>query len=130
MKDDVSLWIAIVITIFLVLGSGLTLIGAIGLMRFSCFYERLHMPSLGASLGTGSIVIAAILYAIFVDGHFVVHEALLAIFTLITIPVTTMLLSQAAAHRDHSEDWLQKPPTFLVNQTEEKLPTLEDKTSH
>ncbi|ENN90119.1 monovalent cation/H(+) antiporter subunit G [Bartonella bovis] len=130
MKDDVSLWIAIIITIFLVLGSGLTLIGAIGLMRFSCFYERLHMPSLGASLGTGSIVIAAILYSIFVDGHFIVHDALLVIFTLITIPVTTMLLSQAAAHRDHSQDWLQKPPTFLLNQTEKKLSTLEDQTSH
>ncbi|MCZ2203543.1 monovalent cation/H(+) antiporter subunit G [Bartonella sp. A05] len=120
MKEDVSLWIAIVITVFLVLGSSLALIGTIGLIRFSNFYERLHMPSLGANWGVGSILIASFLYSTFVDHSFAFHNILLMIFLLMTVPVTSMLLSQAAAYRDHLEDKSEKPLTLLLHNMEEK----------
>ncbi|WP_375669294.1 cation:proton antiporter, partial [Bartonella sp. MR168JLCBS] len=84
MKDDVSLAVAIVITFFLILGSGLTLIGTIGLVRFSSFYERLHMLSVAASWGVGSILISSFLYSMLVDHHFVFHEILLMLFLLLT----------------------------------------------
>ncbi|EYS90789.1 hypothetical protein X471_00922 [Bartonella bacilliformis str. Heidi Mejia] len=129
MKDDISLWVAILIAVFLLLGSSLTLIGTIGLVRFSTFYERLHMPSLSASWGGGSIIIASLLYSIFVDHHWVFHEVLLVVFLFVTTPVTSMLLSQAAAHRDHPENWLEKPPAFLLRHREEKSSTLKEKES-
>ncbi|MDD9333155.1 MAG: monovalent cation/H(+) antiporter subunit G, partial [Bartonella sp.] len=59
MKDDISLWSAIIISFFLILGSSLTLIGTIGLVRFSNFYERLHTSSLSTSWGGSSIIIAS-----------------------------------------------------------------------
>ncbi|EJF89596.1 monovalent cation/proton antiporter, MnhG/PhaG subunit [Bartonella vinsonii subsp. arupensis OK-94-513] len=126
MKDDVSLVVAIIVTVFLILGSGLTLIGAIGLVRFSNFYERLHMPSLSTSWGAGSILISSFLYSIFVDHHFVFHEFLLVIFLFVTTPVSSMLLSQAAAYRNYSENKLKKPLALLSHQTDEKLSATEE----
>ncbi|WP_208433651.1 monovalent cation/H(+) antiporter subunit G [Bartonella taylorii] len=125
MNDDVSLVVAIVITVFLILGSGLTLIGAIGLVRLSSFYKRLHMLSLSTSWGVGSILISSFLYSTFVDHHFVFHEILLMIFLLVTIPVASMLVSQAGAYRDHSENEQEKPLALLSRQTEEQTSTLE-----
>ncbi|AGF76565.1 monovalent cation/H(+) antiporter subunit G [Bartonella vinsonii] len=126
MKDDVSLAVAVIVTIFLILGSGLTLIGAIGLGRFSNFYERLHMPSLSTSWGAGSILISSFLYSIFVDHHFVFHEFLMVIFLFVTTPVASMLLSQAAAYRNHLENKLEKPLALLSHQTDEKLSASEE----
>lgn len=126
MKDDISLVVAVAVTVFLVLGSGLTLIGTIGLLRLSSFYKRLHMLSLSTSWGAGSILIASFLYSIFVDHHFVFHEILLMIFLLVTIPVASMLVSQAAAYRHHSENTLEKPLALLSHQTKKQPPTSEE----
>lgn len=121
MKDDIPLIVAIAITVFLILGSGLTLIGTIGLVRLSSFYKRLHMLSLSTSWGAGSILIASFLYSVFVDHHFVFHEVLLMLFLLVTIPVSSMLVSQAAAYRYHSENKLgEKPLALLSSQMGEK----------
>ncbi|WP_019220986.1 monovalent cation/H(+) antiporter subunit G [Bartonella senegalensis] len=128
MKDEVSLTVALVITLFLILGSGLTLIGTIGLVRFSSFYERLHMLSLATSWGVWSILIASFLYSILVDHCFVFHEILLMLFLFLTTPVASMLLSQAAAYRHHSEDQSEKPLSLLLHQTQGKL-SKSEKTS-
>ncbi|WP_273753986.1 MULTISPECIES: monovalent cation/H(+) antiporter subunit G [unclassified Bartonella] len=120
MKDDVSLIVAVAVTVFLILGSGLTLIGTIGLVRLPSFYKRLHMLSLSTSWGAGSILVASFLYSIFVDHHFVFHEFLLMIFLLVTIPAASMLISQAAAYRHYSENKLEKPLALLSRQREKK----------
>ncbi|MBX4335981.1 monovalent cation/H(+) antiporter subunit G [Bartonella raoultii] len=135
MKDDISLVVAIAVTVFLILGSGLTLIGTIGLVRLSSFYKRLHMLSLSTSWGAGSILVASFLYSVFVDHHFVFHEVLLMLFLFVTIPVSSMLVSQAAAYRYHSENKLgEKPLALLSHQVKEQSPTSEeispDKSQH
>ncbi|GAA4658088.1 monovalent cation/H(+) antiporter subunit G [Bartonella pachyuromydis] len=126
MKDDISLVVAIAVTFFLILGSGLTLIGTIGLVRLSSFYKRLHMLSLSTSWGAGSILIASFLYSIFVDHHIVLHEILLMIFLLVTIPVASMLVSQAAAYRHHSENTPEKPLALLSHQMKKQPHTSEE----
>ncbi|WP_336293792.1 monovalent cation/H(+) antiporter subunit G [Bartonella sp. CB169] len=127
MRDDVSLTVAIAVTVFLILGSGLTLIGTIGLVRFSNFYKRLHMLSLSTGWGTGSILISSFLYSTFVDHHFVFHEILLMIFLFVTIPVSSMLISQAAAYRQYLENKSEKPLALLFPQTEEQIHESEEK---
>lgn len=117
---DVSLVVAIAITFFLILGSGLTLIGTMGLVCLPTFYKRLHMLSLSTSWGAGSILIASFLYSIFVDHHFVFHEFLLMIFLFVTIPAASMLVSQVAAYRHYSENKLEKPLALLSRQKEEQ----------
>lgn len=98
--DAVPLWAAIPAAAFLVAGAGLTLAGAVGLVRFRTFYERIHAPTLGTSWGTGGIVLASMIVSSFVEGRPVLHELLIGLFVTVTTPVTLMLLGRAAIYRD------------------------------
>lgn len=101
--ETLPLWLAVPIALLLILGSCLTLLGTIGLVQLSSFYDRLHAPTLGTSWGVGSIVLSSMLLFSWLGGRPVVHEAVLAIFVMITTPVTLMLLGRAALHRDRTE---------------------------
>lgn len=96
-------WAAILTSVLVLLGAGLTLIGTIGLLRFNNFYARVHAPTLGTTLGIGCILLASILYFSVLQSRPVLHEILIAIFVTITTPVTLMLLVNAALHRDWNE---------------------------
>ncbi|AQT45966.1 multisubunit potassium/proton antiporter, PhaG subunit [Bartonella apihabitans] len=123
MIEDFPLWLSIVIVFFLLLGSGLTLIGAIGLNRAKSFYDRLHMPTLGTSWGVSGIIIASIIYST-VSGHKLIsHSILLAIFIIVTTPVTLMLLSRAVMQRDQSSNSTELPEKMRYQKIDDSLPT-------
>ena len=107
---DLPLWAALVVSFFVLLGAGLTLIGAIGLVRLKTFYDRIHAPSLGATWGTGGILLGSILLFSVLQSRLVVHEILIAVFVTVTTPVTLMLLGRAALYRDRSENTADLPP--------------------
>ena len=89
---------------FLVLaGAALAFTGALGLLRLKTFYERVHPPTMGTTLGTGLVLIGSMLHFTAVDARPVLHEALIGIFMTLTTPVTYMLLVRAALHRDRLE---------------------------
>lgn len=100
---DLPLWAVIGVCVLLLLGSVLTLLGAIGLLRLPTFYQRVHTPTLGTSWGTGAIMLASILYFSIVGSRAVLHEILIGIFVTLTTPVTLILLARAALHRDRAE---------------------------
>nr|WP_242224916.1 monovalent cation/H(+) antiporter subunit G [Shinella zoogloeoides] len=106
---DLPAWAAIAVSAFLVIGSVLTLIGAIGFARLPTFYERIHAPTLGTSWGTGGIVMASMIFFTVLGTRPVVHEILVGIFVTVTTPVTLMLLARAALHRDRAEGNPQVP---------------------
>jgi multicomponent K+:H+ antiporter subunit G len=101
---ELPLWAAIATSALLVLGSGLALTGSIGLLRFSTFYERIHAPTLGSTLGLFSVLAASMLYFSVSQTRPVVHEVLIGIFVTTTTPVTFMILVQAALYRDRLEE--------------------------
>jgi multicomponent K+:H+ antiporter subunit G len=107
---DLPLWVVIAVSVFLVLGSSLTLLGAIGLLRLPTFYERIHAPTLGTSWGLGAIMSASILYFSIVGSRAVLHEILIGIFVTLTTPITLILLARAALHRDRTEGNLDVAP--------------------
>ncbi len=83
----------------MVIGSALTLLGAIGLLRLPTFYERIHAPTLGTSWGVGAIMLASIIYfSIAGSSPRVLHEILIGIFVTLTTPITLILLARAALH--------------------------------
>ena len=84
----------------LVAGAAITLIGAIGLVRLRTFYERVHAPTLGTTLGTACIAVASIIYFSALETRPVVHELLIVMFILVTTPITLMILVRAAQLRD------------------------------
>lgn len=109
MNEDFPLWLSVIIVLFLLFGSGLTLIGAIGLSRAKSFYDRLHMPTLGTSWGVSGIIVASIIYSTLSGHQIISHSILLAVFIIVTTPVTLMLLSRAAMQRDQSSNSKELP---------------------
>lgn len=110
-------WAALAISALLLLGSGLTLIGCIGLIRLKTFYARVHAPTLGTTLGAGSILIASMLFFSVTQTRFVLHEVLIALFVTLTTPVTLMLLTRAAMLRENIPD---NQPVAEVSETDGK----------
>ena len=112
--DGIPLWLAIPIAFFVVLGSTLTLLGALGFVRLASFYDRLHAPTLATSWGTAATIIASMLLATHVEGRLVIHELVIGTFVMLTTPVTLILLGRAALHRDRVEDSPALPEKVLM----------------
>jgi multicomponent K+:H+ antiporter subunit G len=85
------------------LGALLALGGSIGLVRLKTFYERVHPPTMGATLGTGLILIGSMLHFSALEARPVLHEILIGVFMTLSTPVTYMLLVRAALRRDRAE---------------------------
>lgn len=100
---DLPVWVALLTAFFLILGSGLTLLGAVGLVRFDSFYQRVHAPTLGTTWGAGGILLASMICFSALQSRPVVHEVLIAIFIVVTTPVSLMLLVRAVLYRDRIE---------------------------
>jgi multicomponent K+:H+ antiporter subunit G len=107
---DLPLWAAILVSVCLVAGAALTLTGAVGLVRLKTFYERVHAPTLGATMGTALILLGSILCFSVLQTRPVVHEILIAVFATVTTPVTLILLVRAALYRDRTENKDGVPP--------------------
>ena len=107
---DLPLWAALITALLLLTGSLLTLTGALGLLRLRSFYQRVHAPTLGATLGAGCILIASMLCFSVLETRAVLHEVLIALFLTVTTPVTLMLLARAALYRNRVEGNPETPP--------------------
>ncbi len=106
---DVPLWLALPVSVLLLVGAALTLVGCLGLLRLDHFYERVHAPTLGTTLGIGCVLLASSLFFSVTASRPVLHEVLIAIFVIVTTPVTLMLLTRAALHRDRRENDANQP---------------------
>lgn len=95
--------IALLVALLVLLGASLALIGSFGLLRLSTFYDRVHAPTLGTTLGTGCVLIASMLLFTALESRPVLHEILIGVFMTVTTPVTYMLLVRAARHRDEAK---------------------------
>ena len=107
---DLSLWVALPAAALIVIGAAITFTGAIGLVRLGSFYERVHAPTLGATLGTFFIVLGSILCFSALQTRPITHEILIAVFVTLTTPVTLILLVRAALYRDRMEFSGDVPP--------------------
>ena len=99
----VPVWASMITAVLLIAGAAITLIGTLGLLRLRTFYERVHSPTLGTTLGTGCIVMASMVYFSAVGSRPILHELLILLFITVTTPVTLMILVRAAVSRDTFE---------------------------
>jgi multicomponent K+:H+ antiporter subunit G len=107
---DLPAWAALLTALLLLLGAGLTLTGSLGLLRLESFYERIHAPTLGTTLGIGCVLLASMVFFSALQARPVLHELLIAAFMVVTMPVTLMLLARAALYRDRREGSDEVPP--------------------
>jgi multicomponent K+:H+ antiporter subunit G len=89
--------------ILVLLGALLAFTGSLGLVTLKTFYERVHPPTMGTTLGTGLVLIGSMLHFTALDARPVLHEILIGLFMTLSTPVTYMLLLRAALHRDRAE---------------------------
>lgn len=98
--DSLPAWAALPVSLLLILGGAIILIGALGLMRLPTFYQRIHGPAITVTLGAGCILLASMLYFSVLQSRVVIHEIIISLFVLLTAPVVAMLIMRAAIYRD------------------------------
>jgi multicomponent K+:H+ antiporter subunit G len=92
--------VAAAVALLVLAGALLALLGAVGLLRLRTFYERVHPPTMGSTLGVGFMLLASMLMFSVLESRLVVHQIVLAVAVFVTTPVTYMLLVRAAFRRD------------------------------
>jgi multicomponent K+:H+ antiporter subunit G len=107
---DIPFWLALSVAFLVLSGGALTLLGSIGLLRLQDFYERVHAPTLAATLGIGFVLLGSMLFFSVQEGRFVLHEILIGVFVIMTTPVTLMVLARAALYRDRRSGDPGVPP--------------------
>lgn len=93
-----NMLIEIAVSLLLLSGASLSLIGSIGLVRLPDFFSRLHGPAKTVTLGVGGVLLASLLYFSARAPGISLHELLILLFLFITTPVSTHLLAKAALH--------------------------------
>lgn len=91
--------IELILSLLLLLGGSLILIGSLGLIRLPDVYTRLHAPTKATTLGMGAILIASMLFTLFVQGSLSVQQLLITLFLFISAPLTGHLLAKTAMHQ-------------------------------
>ncbi|RUT32576.1 potassium:proton antiporter [Arsenicitalea aurantiaca] len=107
---DLPLWAAIIVGALTIGGAAFTLVGSFGLWRLRSFYDRVHTPTLGTSLGTVLIIVASMICFTVLESRVILQELLIFVFVSVTTPVTLMLLARAALYRDRAEGNASVPP--------------------
>lgn len=92
-------WAALPAGVLLIAAGLLAAIGSLGLLRMPDFFSRMHPPAMGNTLGLGCVLVASMLVTSAASARPVVHELLIALFVLMTAPVTAMMLARAAIYR-------------------------------
>ncbi|WP_136658586.1 monovalent cation/H(+) antiporter subunit G [Nitratireductor sp. XY-223] len=89
-----SSFVAILIALMIVIGSGFTLVAALGLLRFPDVYTRMHAASKAGTLGSGVVLIALGIEA---GDTGTLTRALAGVcFFLLTAPISAHLLAKAS----------------------------------
>ena len=98
--ENLPAWAALPISLLMILGGIIILIGALGLMRLPNFYQRIHGPAITVTLGAGCVLIASMLCFSVLQSRLVIHEIVISAFILMTAPGVSMLIMRAAVYRD------------------------------
>ncbi|WAJ72444.1 Na+/H+ antiporter subunit G [Catenovulum adriaticum] len=89
-----------IISILLLIGGSLILIGSVGLVKMPDFFMRLHGPTKATTLGMACILIAGMVYFSVTHGDFSFKEILISVFLLITAPISGYMLIKSAIHHN------------------------------
>ena len=101
--NELSPLATVLVSAFLLLGAGFTLVGAVGLLRLQSFYTRLHAPTLGTTLGTAFVCAASFLYFSLAGGRLAVHELIIVALVTVSTPVGLIVLVRASLLRESLE---------------------------
>ncbi|WP_432462875.1 MULTISPECIES: Na+/H+ antiporter subunit G [unclassified Agarivorans] len=93
-----TIFLEMIISLLVLLGAIVMLIGSIGLAKFPDFFTRLHAPTKASTLGVGCILLASLLFFWIEQGYPSFKELLISMFLLITAPVAAHMLAKTGLH--------------------------------
>jgi multicomponent K+:H+ antiporter subunit G len=93
------LWAEILIAVLVLGGAIIALLGSMGLMRLKSYFERVHAPSIIATMGCWLIMWATFVFFSATGQGLALHALLIAVFIAVTVPITTIFLMRAALFR-------------------------------
>ena len=108
---SLPLWAELLVSGLVLLGSLLALIGSFGLVVLRSFFQRIHAPTLVATLGIWCITLATIVFFSVKGGQIYLHGLLITFFVALTTPITTIFLMRAALFRERLTGGSTVPPT-------------------
>lgn len=97
--NAMPIWIEGIIAILVLLSGVFALAGAVGLLRFGDFFQRMHAPALGTTLGTWLAALASVVFFSAQAGTVQLQSWLVPVLLALTAPVTTVLLARTALFR-------------------------------
>lgn len=100
----------LIVALLIVVGGVFALVGSFGLAKLPDTMMRLHAPTKATTLGVGSLLIASMLYFLFFDGVFSVHELLITIFLFLSAPLTANVIAKAQLHVEQGGPQQLPPP--------------------
>ncbi|PJI92363.1 multisubunit potassium/proton antiporter PhaG subunit [Yoonia maricola] len=86
------------VCLFLIIGSGFVLVGAIGLLKFNDPMTRLHAPTKVGTVGIGMLLLASVVHS-FDIGEPSTHELLIMAFLFVTAPISANFIGKVNIHR-------------------------------
>jgi len=89
-------FLQILLSLLLLAGCFFILGGALGLVRLSDFFKRLHAPTKASTLGVGCVLVCSVAYHIFLGEDPQPRELLITVFLFITAPVSAHMMAKAA----------------------------------
>lgn len=94
-----SFFVELIVSLLLLLGASIALLGSWGLARLPDFLMRLHGPTKASTLGVGATLIGSLIYFSNTQPGLSVQEALITLFLFVTAPVSAHMLAKVALHR-------------------------------
>ena len=93
------LWAQVIEALLLLASAALVLAASWALARMDDFFQRLHPPALGYTLGVWCVCLACIVHFAALEGELQWRFLIIAMLLAITAPITSMLLTRAALFR-------------------------------
>lgn len=93
-------FVEMIISTFIVIGGVFLFVGSFGLAKLPDTMRRLHGPTKATTLGIGSLLIASMVYFIFLRQASGIHELLITLFLFLTAPVTAKMIAKAHIFRN------------------------------
>ncbi len=93
------LWADVAVSLLVLAGALIALIGSFNLMRLRTFFERVHAPAVIATLGCWCVMYGTVLYFSLQSHAVAAHGLLIAVFLAVTVPVTNIFLMRTGLFR-------------------------------
>ena len=116
------LWADILVSVLVLAGAGIALVGSFNLLRLRTFFERMHAPAVIATLGCWCVMYGTVLYFSLQNHVVAAHGMLIAVFLAVTVPVTNIFLMRTGLFRARRAGQEVPPPLSGTGESRAQAP--------